>query len=174
MLGEGMAYSIPLDFYQQVEQDFGKELATKVAKAVEDGIALVEENARVTALQKKIELKEELTKELATKADIAELRGKIDALDMKFTGKIDALDMKFTGKIDALDMKFMGEMKAMEARTQGEFKAVREEMKAMETRLQSEIRATNQKLNFLIGLMILALTTMNPVVTELLKRWLKF
>jgi hypothetical protein len=31
----------------------------------------------------------------------------------------------------------------------------------------------NQKINFLIALMIIALTAMNPVVTELLKRWLK-
>jgi hypothetical protein len=74
-------------------------------------------------------LKDELSKELATKADIAELRGKIDALEFKF---------------------------------QGEIQVLREEMKTM-----------NQKINFLIALMIIALTAMNPVVTELLKRWLK-
>ncbi len=132
-----MAYSIPLEFYQQIEEQFGKELAAKVAKTVESGVQRVEEEAKALAVQKKIELKDELTKELVTKAE------------------------------------FMGEMKA-----------VREEIKTVETRLQGEIKALceemngkfssmNLKINFLIGLMILALTAMNPVVTELLKRWLK-
>jgi hypothetical protein len=67
------------------------------------------------ALQKKLEIKDELSKELASKADIA---------------------------------------------------LVRQEMQAIETRL-------NLKLNFLIVLMIIALTLMNPVVAEIIKGWLK-
>jgi hypothetical protein len=121
-----MAYSIPLSFYQEIEEKFGKELATQVAKTVENGIQLVEEQAKEMAVQKKTELKDELTKELVTKAE-------------------------FAGRIDVLEAKF-----------QGEIKVVREEMKTM-----------NLKINFLIGLMILALTAMNPVVAELMKRWLK-
>lgn len=55
----------------------------------------------------------------------------------------------------------------------GEMKTLREEMKTQDTRLQGEMKTMNLKINFLIGLMILALTAMNPVVAELLKRWLK-
>jgi hypothetical protein len=135
-----MAYTISLEFYQQIEEKFGKELATQVAKTVESGIQRVEEEAKALAVQKKTELKEELTKELASKADIAELRGKMDALD---------------------------------ARVQGEIRTLREEMKTQDTRLQGEMKTMNLKINFIIGLMILALTAMNPVVAELLKRWLK-
>ena len=121
-----MAYSIPLDFYQRIEEKFGKELATEVAKTLESGVQLVEEQGKSLAAQKKIELKDELTKELVTKAE------------------------------------FLGEMKAL-----------REEMKAQDTRLQGEMKSMNLKINFLIGLIILALTAMNPVVAELLKKWLK-
>lgn len=128
-----MAYSIPLDFYQHIEEKFGKELATEVAKTVESGIQQMESQAKELATLKKIELKDELSKELASKADIAELRGKIDTVESK---------------------------------VQGEIKALREEMNGRFTSM-------NLKINFLIGLMILALTAMNPVVAELLKKWLK-
>ncbi|TAE33873.1 MAG: hypothetical protein EAZ92_00310 [Candidatus Kapaibacterium sp.] len=128
-----MAYTIPLGFYQHIEEKFGKELATEVAKTLESGVLLIEEQAKALAVQKKIELKDELTKELVTKAE------------------------------------FMGEMKAVRE----EIKTVREEIKTVETRLQGELKTMNLKINFLIGLMILALTAMNPVVAELLKRWLK-
>ena len=121
-----MAYTISLEFYQQIEEKFGKELATQVAKTVESGVQLVEEQAKILAVQKKTELKEELTKELVTKVE------------------------------------FLGEMKAL-----------REEMKTQDARLQGEMKNMNLKINVLIGLMILALTAMNPIVAELLKRWLK-
>ncbi|MCU0427178.1 MAG: hypothetical protein MUF71_16295 [Candidatus Kapabacteria bacterium] len=67
---------------------------------------------------------------MASKADIAELRGKIDTVESK---------------------------------VQGEIKALREERNGRFTSM-------NLKINFLIGLMILALTAMNPVVAELLKK----
>jgi hypothetical protein len=128
-----MAYTIPLEIYQKVEEQVGKELAMQIAKTIENGIAVMEEQARALAVQKKMELKDELSRELVTK----------------------------------------GEFNEFKAEMRGEFKAVREEMKTLEARLHGEIATMNVKLNFLIGLMILALTAMNPVVGELLKRWLK-
>lgn len=76
--------------------------------------------------RKKLQLKDELTKELVTKAE------------------------------------FLGEMKA-----------VRLEIQALETKLESKIKELNTKLNFLIILMIIALTLMNPVVGEIIKGLLK-
>jgi hypothetical protein len=93
----------------------------------------VETQAKELAAQKKVELKDEMTKELVTKAE-------------------------FLGEMKAL----REEIKTVDTRFQGEIKVLREEMKSM-----------NLKINFLIVLMILALTAMNPVVAELLKKWLK-
>ncbi|MCU0427177.1 MAG: hypothetical protein MUF71_16290 [Candidatus Kapabacteria bacterium] len=48
-----MAYSIPLDCYQYIEEKFGKELATEVAKTVESGIQQMESQAKELATLKK-------------------------------------------------------------------------------------------------------------------------
>lgn len=71
--------------------------------------------ADVVALQKKLEIKDELNKELASKADLL------------------LVEQKLEGKIERL----------------------------------------NQKLNFMIVLMVLALTLMNPVMADIIKHFLK-
>ena len=150
-----MAQTISLDFYQRIEEKFGKELATEATKSLQEAMIItprlsvalvpeatkslqeamtaIEQRAEQLAVQKKLELKDELTKELATKADIAILRSEIMALQGKFDGEI----------------------------------------KSTEARLMTEIKTLNTKFNFIIAIMILALTAMNPVVAELLKKWLK-
>jgi hypothetical protein len=76
---------------------------------------VIEKKADAVTLQKKLELKDELTKELVTKADLLVVKAELE------------------GKIARLDQKF----------------------------------------NFMIVLMIIALTLMNPVVAEIIKRALK-
>ncbi len=88
-----MAQAISIEIYQLLEEKLGKEEAAKVASAIEVGFEVIERKAEAVALQKKIELKDELTKELATKTDLqvvkTELEGKIEneilRIDRKFT-----------------------------------------------------------------------------------------
>lgn len=49
-----MAYTLPFELYQQIEQQLGKELATQVAKTIKNGVASVEQQAGNIAVQKKI------------------------------------------------------------------------------------------------------------------------
>jgi hypothetical protein len=65
------------------------------------------------ALNRKAEIKKDLLIEIATKADIKKLNGKIDAQEQKLNGKIDALEQKLNGKIDALEQKLSGEFKSI-------------------------------------------------------------
>jgi hypothetical protein len=150
-----MAYSLPLEFYQEIEQQYGKDIATKFTQTVQNGLLLIEEEAQAVAVQKKMELKDELTKELVTKAE--------------FLGEMKAI----REEMRAQEARTQGEFKAIREEIKGEFRTVREEMKTQEARFQGEMKLLNLKLNFLIGLMILALTIMNPVMAEVLKRWLK-
>ena len=62
---------------------------------------------------RKAEIKKDLLVELATKADIEILNGKIDTLEQKMNGKIDALDQKMNGNIKYLEQKMDGEFKSM-------------------------------------------------------------
>ena len=88
-----MSQSIAIEVYQLLEDKLGRDEAKKVASAIEIGFDVIEKKADAVALQKKLELKDELTKELATKADLqivkTELEAKIDngllKLDRKFT-----------------------------------------------------------------------------------------
>jgi hypothetical protein len=86
-----MSISIPIDVYELLENKLGREDAKKVATAIEVSLDTIEKRADTVALQKKLEIKDELTKELATKADIARLDGKIDTVEAKLEKKIESV-----------------------------------------------------------------------------------
>jgi len=56
----------------------------------------MKKRAEELALQKKLELKDELTKELASKADLQILRAEIQAMEVKIEKELLRLDRKFT------------------------------------------------------------------------------
>lgn len=121
-----MAQTITIELLQLLEDKLGKEEGRKVASAIEVGLEVIEKKAEGVALQKKLELKDELSKELASKSDLA-------ATEARLEGKIDVVKVELEGKIAKLDQKF----------------------------------------NFMIILMIIALTLMNPVAAEIIKKALK-
>lgn len=64
-----MPYAVTLDTLQTLEEKLGKDDARKVAEAIELGLEIIDKKAEAVALQKKLELRDELTKELITKAE---------------------------------------------------------------------------------------------------------
>ena len=88
-------------------------------------------------MQKKLELKDELTKELASKADLLILRTELETEIKLVRTDLDKVRIDLENKIDKVDMKL------------------------------------SMRLNFLIVLMIIALTLMNPVVAKIISNWLK-
>jgi hypothetical protein len=78
-----MARAIDLELLQLLEDKLGKETARKVAQAIELGLEVMEKRAEELAIQKKLELKDELTKELASKADIQVLKAEIQTVRQK-------------------------------------------------------------------------------------------
>jgi hypothetical protein len=95
-----MARAIDLELLQLLEDKLGKETARKVAQAIEIGLEVMEKRAEELAIQKKLELRDELTKELASKADIQVLKAEIQAVRTELSAKIEneilRLDRKFT------------------------------------------------------------------------------
>ena len=131
-----MGQALSVEIYQLFEDKIGREAAEKVAAAITLGFEMVEKRAEEVALQKKLEIKDELTGTLATKADLQVLRADLQA------------------EIQSVRVE------------------IRAEMQVMKVELESRIGRIDQKLNFLIVLMFLALTLMNPLVAEALKRLL--
>jgi hypothetical protein len=138
--------SIPVSLYEKLEQKFGRDEALEIAKMIEDFFDEMDRKAGEIALQKKLELKDELTRELATKADLITARAELE------------------GKIEKVRAELEGEIKNVRTELEGKIEKVRIELGARIDRL-------DLKLNLLILLVVIVLTVMNPVVAELLKRW---
>ena len=108
-----MARAIDLELLQLLEDKLGKEEARKVAQAIELGLEVLEKRAEELALQKKLELKDELTKELASKADIQVLKAEIQAvraemqaMEERLEAKIEKVRLELKEEILKLDRKF--------------------------------------------------------------------
>ena len=101
-----MPKAIDLELLQLLEDKLGKETARKVAQAIELGLEIMEKRAEELALQKKLELKDELTKELASKADIQVLKAEIQAVRAEVQAMEARLEAKIEKEILRLDRKF--------------------------------------------------------------------
>jgi len=101
-----MPKAIDLELLQLLEDKLGKETARKVAQAIELGLEVMEKRAEELAIQKKLELKDELTKELASKADIQVLKAEIQAVRTKMQAMESRLEAKIQKEILRLDRKF--------------------------------------------------------------------
>uniref|UniRef100_A0A7C5SX03 DUF1640 domain-containing protein n=1 Tax=Thermocrinis ruber TaxID=75906 RepID=A0A7C5SX03_9AQUI len=101
-----MARAIDLELLQLLEDKLGKEEARKVAQAIELGLEVMEKRAEELAIQKKLKLKDELTKELASKADIQVLKAEIQAV----RAEMQAMEERLEAKIEKVRLELMGEI----------------------------------------------------------------
>ncbi len=108
-----MPKAIDLELLQLLEDKLGKEEARKVAQVIELGLEILEKRAEELAIQKKLELKDELTKELASKADIQVLKAEIQAIraemqamEHRLEAKIEKVRSELREEILRLDRKF--------------------------------------------------------------------
>ncbi len=108
-----MARAIDLEFLQLLEDKLGKETARKVAQAIELGLEVMEKRAEELAIQKKLELRDKLTKELASKADLLALKAEMQAMEAKLEAKIEKVRLelkeeilKLGHKLNIIDRKF--------------------------------------------------------------------
>jgi hypothetical protein len=85
---------------QLLEDKLGKEEARKVAQAIELGLEVMEKRAEELAIQKKLELRDELVKELASKADLLALRAEMQAMEERLSAKIELVRKDLDGKIE--------------------------------------------------------------------------
>jgi len=116
-----MAVNIPIDLYNKIEQSVGKEKAIEVAKLVEDTINYIDERVVEETKKRKIELREDLRKELATKEDVLlvkeELNGKIETVRQE----LETVRQELNGKIETVRQ----EMEAIRQELKGEMKVLK-------------------------------------------------
>ncbi len=92
--------NIPLEVFDLLERRLGREDALAVAKSIEASLTHIEERSREIAVQRKLEVKEELKRELrdelATKEDIANVRTELKEDIANVRAELVRLDKKFT------------------------------------------------------------------------------
>jgi hypothetical protein len=119
--------------------------------------------------------------------DKAELLGKMEKEKTELLGKMEKDKAELLGKIEALYEKtekdkaeLLGKIEALYEKTEkdkaellGKIEALYEKTEKDKAELKGRMDRLEQKFKFMMILLILALTVMNPVVAEILKRLLK-
>ncbi|MBF0320281.1 MAG: hypothetical protein HQL01_10825 [Nitrospirae bacterium] len=104
-----MPTTLPIEVYDLLEQKVGKEEAREVGKLLTASFDAIEGKAEAVAIQKKAEIKEELTKELAAKEDLAKLEGRLNeritAVAGQLNERITAVEGRLSEKLTAMDWK---------------------------------------------------------------------
>ena len=100
----------------------------------------IEKKAEEVALQKKLEIKDELTKELATKADIVRLEGEIQTFKADFEGKISNLKTDLEGKISNLKTDLEGKISNLKTDFEGKISALKTDLEGKISVLRMEFR----------------------------------
>jgi len=127
---------IKIETLQFFEDRLGKEEGRKVAEVLERAYEEMEKKAESLAIQKKLELKDELTKELATKEDIARLEGMIKSEISRLEGMIKSETAKSEGMIKSEISRLEGMIKSEISRLEGMIKS---EISRLEGMMKSEI-----------------------------------
>ncbi len=105
---------LPYEVYKVIEEEVGKEKAEKIGKAIEEALNAIEKKALEQKPILKAEIKEELTKELATKADIAEVRAEIEKVRADIGAEVEKVKAeveKVRAEVKVLEVKFTAELR---------------------------------------------------------------
>lgn len=92
--------NIPFEVFDLLEKRLGRDDALAVAKSIETSLSQIEARSKEIAAQRKLEVKDELKRELrdelATKEDIANVRAELKEDIANMRAELARLDKKFT------------------------------------------------------------------------------
>lgn len=155
-----MNYTIPRSVYVALEKGFGsKQTVDEFSQSIE--IYLTAINTEVldqydkTRAQRKYELRDELSKELASKADL-------HLVQVALKADIDLVKSELKTDMELVRSELKADMELLRS----ELKA---DMEAVSSDLEHKIDKNNQLLRILIGLVLFGMTLFNPPFLELIK-----
>jgi len=101
-----MSQVLTIDLLHTLNEKLGKEEAKRLAEAIEANYEVIDKKIEGSTLQRRLEIRDELIKELASKADLlaveAKLEGKIDTIRQE----MQTIKVELDGKITRLEQKF--------------------------------------------------------------------
>ncbi|GAB6077924.1 CCDC90 family protein [Hydrogenobaculum acidophilum] len=115
-----MSTNIPVSLYEKLTEKFGKETALEIVEVLEDTTEYLEDRVLEETKKRKLELRDELRKELATKEDvllvrqeIETVRQEIETVRQELKGEINSVREELKGEINSLRQEIKGEIKVM-------------------------------------------------------------
>ena len=108
--------------YDKLVEKFGKETAVEIAELIEDTKDYLEEKVVEETKKRKIELRDELRKELATKEDILLVRQEIETVRQELNGKIETVRQELKGEIETIRQELNGKIESLRQELKGEIK----------------------------------------------------
>jgi len=153
-------YTLPRETFNLLLKALGgQEPAEVFARSMESVLVAIDHKATAGIVEKKemvkIEVREELRKELVTREMFEGQRKEINEKFNVVDEKLKSLEKGMNERFIAVDEKFIGLEKVMNAR----FNVVDEKFKSL-----------NFKLNLFLAVALIALTFANPTFVELIKK----
>lgn len=190
-----MARVFPVELIFKLEEKLGKEEAKEFMSAVEQALEEL-------SILRKLELKDELTKELATKADIRDIKAEIleikaelkaqmsteiSNLRTEINAEISGLKEQTNTEISSLRTEISNlriEMASLREQMNTEVSGLRAQMNTEMSNLRTDLEKTRTELNvridklefyvkLMIGILILAIALYSPVFAELIRSLIK-
>ncbi|MBF0567404.1 MAG: hypothetical protein HQK95_00915 [Nitrospirae bacterium] len=141
-----MPTTLPIEMYDMLEKRVGKEEARDFGKLLTASFDAIEKKAETVVIQKKAEIKEELTKELVTKEDLAKLEGRLNEKVAAVKEDLVKLEGRLNEKITAVALSTKEDLAKLEGRLNEKVAAVKEDLAKLEGRLNEKINAVKEDL----------------------------
>ena len=120
-------------------------------------------------IDRKVEIKKDLLIEIASKADIYELKGKFttDLSELKGELKSDIKELK--GEIKALEIKMDGNFREIRKEMDGNRKELKGDIAVLDAKFTGEFKSIRLWMKLLVGIAIIGITFFSPATVELIK-----
>jgi DNA repair exonuclease SbcCD ATPase subunit len=165
-----MSFIMPIELYEKLSEKLGEETALEVVKVFEESQKRVEELVVEETKKRKLELRDELRKELATKEDILlakqELKGQIEVVEQK----IENLKQEIKGEVKTVRQ----ELETLRQEIKGEVKNVRHGLETLRQELKGEIEVFRQEIKGEIRSLKLTIYFVGALVVIMNKEFLEF
>ncbi|MCX7990019.1 MAG: hypothetical protein N2648_05200 [Aquificaceae bacterium] len=100
---------LPYEIYKLLEEELGKEKAERVGNIIESSLELIERKAYEQKPLLKAEIKEELSKEMATRGDVAEVKAEVEKVRAEVE-KVKAEVEKVRAEVEKVRAELKGEI----------------------------------------------------------------
>ncbi|WP_420265596.1 hypothetical protein [Candidatus Magnetominusculus dajiuhuensis] len=158
-----MPTTLPIEMYDLLEKKVGKEDAREVGKLILASFDSIDKRAETVVIQKKAEIKEELTKELATKEDLAKLEGRLNEKVAAVEGRLNEKIAAVKEDLAKLEGRLNEKINAVEGR-------LNERITAVEGRLNERFTAMDWKMRVYFLILLFVMLLNNPKVLDLVAK----